>query len=97
MGSTLWGHKQLDTTELLSMHSYFIMWYNKLNELCVCVCVCVCVRVCVCACVYTQSCRTLFDSMDCGPLVSSVHGMSQARILEWAAVSSFRASYQLRD
>jgi len=28
--------------------------------------------------------------MDCNPPGSSVHGISQARILEWAAISSFR-------
>ena len=30
-----------------------------------------------------QSCLTLCDSMDCSPPGSSVHGMSQARILRW--------------
>ena len=39
---------------------------------------------CVCVLV-TQSCLTLCDPMDCGPLGSSVHGILQARILEWAA------------
>ena len=28
--------------------------------------------------------------MDCSPPGSSVHGLSQARILEWAAISSYR-------
>ena len=28
---------------------------------------------------------------------SSVHGISQARILEWVAISSSRGSYQIRD
>ena len=31
----------------------------------------------------TQSCLTLCDFMDCSPLGSSVHGILQARILEW--------------
>ena len=31
----------------------------------------------------TQSCLTLFDPMDYSPLGSSVHGILQARILEW--------------
>ena len=35
----------------------------------------------------TQSCPTLFDLMDCNPPGSSVHGISQARILEWFAIS----------
>ena len=34
-----------------------------------------------------QSCPTLCDPVDCSPPVSSVHGISQARILEWVAIS----------
>jgi len=34
-----------------------------------------------------QSCPTLCDPMDCSPLGSSVHGIFQARILEWVAIS----------
>ena len=36
----------------------------------------------------TQSCLTLCDPMDCSPPGSSVHGILQARILEWVAISS---------
>ena len=50
------------------------------------VCVCVCVYVCVCA----QSCLTLCDPIDCGLAGSSVHGIVQARILEWVAISYSR-------
>ena len=35
-----------------------------------------------------QSCLTLCDPMDCSPPSSSVHGILQARILEWVAVPS---------
>ena len=31
----------------------------------------------------TQSCSTLSDPIDCGPPASSVHGILQARMLEW--------------
>ena len=34
-----------------------------------------------------QSCPTLCDHMDCSPLGSSVHGILQARIQEWVAIS----------
>ena len=34
-----------------------------------------------------QSCPTLCDPMDCSPPGSSVRGISQARILEWVAIS----------
>ena len=33
-----------------------------------------------------QSCRTLSDPMDCSPPGSSVHGIFQARVLEWVAL-----------
>ena len=35
----------------------------------------------------TQSCPTLSDPMDCSLPGSSVHGIYQARVLEWAAIS----------
>ena len=35
----------------------------------------------------TQSCLTLCDPVDCSPPGSSVHGILQARILEWVAIS----------
>ena len=39
-----------------------------------------------------QSCPTPSDPMDCSPPGSSVHGISQARILEWVAISFSRGS-----
>ena len=44
------------------------------------------------ACLFAQSCPTLCSSMDCSPPGSSVHGILQARILEWVAISSSRGS-----
>ena len=44
-----------------------------------------------------QSCPTLWDLMDCSPPGSSVHGILQARILEWVAMPSSRGSSQSRD
>ena len=35
-----------------------------------------------------QSFRTLCDPMDCSPPGSSVHGILQARILEWVVMPS---------
>ena len=35
----------------------------------------------------TESCPTLSDPMDCSPLDSSVHGIFQARVLEWGAIA----------
>ena len=34
-----------------------------------------------------QSCPTLSDLMDCSPLGSSIHGIFQARVLEWVAIA----------
>ena len=44
----------------------------------------------------TQSCPTLCDPMDCSPPGSSVHGILQARILEWVAISFSRGSFWSR-
>ena len=45
----------------------------------------------------TQLCPTLCDSMNCSLLGSSVHGILQARALEWVAISFFRGSSRPRD
>ena len=44
-----------------------------------------------------QSCRTLCDPMDWGPPGSSVHGILQAKTLEWVAMPSSRGSSPPRD
>ena len=44
-----------------------------------------------------QSCPTLGDAMDWDPPGSSVHGILQARTLEWAAISFSRGSSRPRD
>ena len=44
-----------------------------------------------------QSCPTLCNHMDCILPGSSIHGISQARILEWIAISFSRGSFQPRD
>ena len=35
----------------------------------------------------TQSCLTFHDLMDCSPPGSSIHGVFQARVLEWVAIA----------
>ena len=48
-----------------------------------------------CAYVCAQSlqlCLTLCDPMDCSQPDSSVHGIFQARVLEWVAMPSYRSS-----
>ena len=58
-------------------------------------CSCLCVYMCVCIC--SQLCPTLCDPVDCSPPGSSVHGIFQARKLEWVAISYSRGSSQSRD
>ena len=45
----------------------------------------------------TQLCPTLCNPMDCSIPGSSVHGILQARVLEWVAISFSRGSSQPRD
>ena len=44
-----------------------------------------------------QMCLTLCDPVDCRPPGSPVRGISQARILEWVAISFSRGSSRPRD
>ena len=45
----------------------------------------------------TQSCPTLCNPMNCSLPGSSLHGILQARVLEWVAISFSRGSSWLRD
>ena len=49
----------------------------------------------------SQSCPTLSDPMDCSLPGSSIHGIFQARVLEWGAIAfseeSLRMKYLLRQ
>ena len=53
--------------------------------------------MCVCVCACAQLCPTLCNLLDCSPPSSSVHGISQARKLEWVAISSSRGSSKPKD
>ena len=44
-----------------------------------------------------QSCLTLCNPVDCSPPGSSIHGILQARVLEWVAISFSRGSSWPRD
>ena len=52
---------------------------------------------CVCACLVDQSSPALCYPMDCNPPGFSVLGISQARVLEWVAISYSRGSSRPRD
>ena len=50
-----------------------------------------------CVCVHAQSSLTLGNPMDCSPPGSYVHGIFQARILEWVAIFFSGGSFLSRD
>ena len=49
-------------------------------------------KECAVFCLATQLCLTRGNPIDCSPSVSSVHGILQARILEWVAMPFSRGS-----
>ena len=51
----------------------------------------------LCCCLVAKPCQTLCNPMVCSPPGSSVHGISQARILEWVTISFSRGSSRPRD
>ena len=57
---------------LVAVQCWVSFYCTEMNQQSVCVCVLV-----------AQSCLTLWDPMDCSPPGSSVHGVLQARTLEW--------------
>ena len=69
--SKQWVYLQVRPLEAIHLKKYITCILG-------CVCVCVCVLNCV---------QFVFDPMDCSPLGSSVHGISQSRILKWVAIS----------
>ena len=75
------------TTMIEHLSTIFYIQGFPCRELtCVCVCVCVCVRARTHVCrnaKFLQSCLTLRNPLDCSPPDSSVHGILQARILEY--------------
>ena len=55
-------------------------------------CLLLCYFVSLCCCLVVKSCLTLADPLEYNSPVSSVHGIYQARILEWIAISFSRGS-----
>ena len=67
---------------------HFLLLHGIPLCVCVCVCVCVCMSITATAAAKSlQSCPTLGDPMDCSPPGSSIHGIFQARVLEWGAIA----------
>ena len=70
------------------------VFYSNYKQVVLAVCVCVCVCVCLCQ---SLSHVRLCDPKDYGSPGSSVHGIFQARILEWIAIPFSTGSSQPRD
>ena len=75
------------------------IFFNKLNgeKIWKRIDTCICITESLCytpetVCSVTQLCLTLCNPMDCSTPDSSIHGIFQARILEWVAISSSRGS-----
>ena len=60
------------------LHS-LVSLYSRLLDFFVCVCI-------------AQSCPTLCDPLDCGSPDTSIHGILEARMLKWVAISFSRGS-----
>ena len=75
---------------------FYFQMYRKVIQLYIYMCVHI-YTPCYMFAKSLQSCQTLCDPMDCSPPGSSVHGVLQARILEWVAVPSSRGSSWPRD
>ena len=73
-----------------TLQKHFTIKVSNPSFLYGCVCVCVCVLV-------AQSCLTFCNPMDCSSPGSSVHGILQARILQWDATPFSRGSSWVRD
>ena len=87
-------------TCLWSIYANTLRAIERLKSICIIqfwgVHLCVSVYACMCA-KSLQSCPALCEPMDCSPPGSSVHGILQARMLEWVATRSSRVSSQPRD
>ena len=77
-----------------TFHLHSIMWET---DKCVLLSHCYIGSPMPCCAMSFQSCPTLCDPMDYSPPVSCVHGILQARILQWVALPSSRGSSWPRD
>jgi len=81
------GHKAQKVCLLWSLlHSWNFPWWKFKRKITLFLLLLQSVLISLDARPVAQSCPTLCDLMDCSPPGSSVHGISQARILEWVAI-----------
>ena len=103
-----WGRKEPDTTERLALSlgrrglTVLIGSCKLHSHSFYCACACLsrnsfCYNQVSCVWSVAQSCPILCNPLDCSPPGSSIHGISQARILEWGAISFSRRPSRPRD
>ena len=94
MGSSLWSIENTGEGEALHQLCRSPCFYLKPHSRSVTVIYSIRMRVLAKS---LQSCPTLCNPMECSPPDSSVHGILQARILEWVTMPSSRGSSQPKD
>ena len=107
-----WGHKESDMTEWATHTLGIYSFYNAVvNNISLYVLIpnhllqiyrniidfCTLILYLAVLCFVTQSWQTHCDPMDCSQPGSSVHGILQARMLEWVDIPFSRGSFQPRD
>ena len=90
------GYRKITVVAMLKMDQR-MKSQKSVNSLLSCVCVCARTHMRGRAHSVTQSHPTLCSPVDCSQPGSSAHGIFQARILEWVAISSSRESSQSRN
>ena len=91
LGSPAWQVDCLLSEPLGKLHTHT---YVHIIHIYTYICISVYIHMCV---LFAQLCSTLCDSMDCSSPGSFVHGILQARILEWIAIPFSRGSSQPGD
>ena len=82
-----WSTRLLETSSILTFKLFGIGEITYKNAL----------RMLFCCCLVAKSCPTLCNPIDCSPSGSSVHGISQARIVERTAIFFCRGSFWSKD
>ena len=92
MNSRFWGDGACSLGDLTHVHTHAHTCSTSRNN-----CISAVSGVMKVTVLVAPSCLTLCRSMDCSPPGSSVHGILQARTLEWVAISFSRGSSGSRD
>ena len=94
----LWGQASTQWVALPRQHSWACQWISALHRRRRWTAVMASWSMCMCILSRFSHVRLfLFEPMDCSPPGTSIHGILQARILEWVAMPSSRGSSQPRD